>query len=138
FQLLIFFIMSFKIVTMEGDFNIRMPASAPNPGPPSTESLIPPMKLKLSADRSSGNLTSIRLNNELEFNSFDELHRHVLSMIGGDSGPGAGDAEIELDCDYNLKYEYVIAAITAVSGERTADDQIIRLIEKIKFTPPQE
>ena len=29
FQLLVFFIMTFKIVSMEGDFNIRMPAASP-------------------------------------------------------------------------------------------------------------
>ncbi len=32
FQLLIFFIMTFKIVEVEGDFNIKMPASAPTAG----------------------------------------------------------------------------------------------------------
>ena len=34
FQLLVFFIMTFKIVAMEGDFNIRMPAAAPQAAPP--------------------------------------------------------------------------------------------------------
>ena len=29
FQLLVFFIMTFKIVAQEGDFNIKMPVSAP-------------------------------------------------------------------------------------------------------------
>ena len=33
FQLLVFFIMTFKIVSMEGDFNIRMPAAAHRPHP---------------------------------------------------------------------------------------------------------
>ena len=34
FQLLIFFIMTFKIVAMEGDFNIKMPSAAPSSGEP--------------------------------------------------------------------------------------------------------
>ena len=34
FQLLVFFIMTFKIVAQEGDFNVRMPAAASG-GPPS-------------------------------------------------------------------------------------------------------
>ena len=32
-------------------------------------------------------------------------------------GPGtASDQEIELDCDYNLRYDYVMRAITAITG----------------------
>ena len=37
FQLLIFFIMTFKIVAQEGDFNIKMPLSAPSEGLPEEE-----------------------------------------------------------------------------------------------------
>ena len=46
------------------------------------------------------------------------------------------DTEIEFDCDYNLRYEYVIQAMTAVSGY-IRDGQVVKLVEKIKFTPPQ-
>ena len=45
--------------------------------------------------------------------------------------------EVELDCDYNLKYNYVVQAITAVSGYREGD-QIVKLVEKIKFSPPKQ
>ena len=57
---------------------------------------------------------------------------------GDDSGPGsiAESTEIELDCDYRLRFEYVINAITAVSGT-IRDGQIVKLIEKIKFAPPR-
>ena len=34
FQLLVFFVMTFKIAAMEGDFNIKMPAAAPSQGMP--------------------------------------------------------------------------------------------------------
>ena len=40
--------------------------------------------------------------------------------------------------DYNLRYEYTVEAITAVSGyvdETTG--QIVKLVEKIKFAPPR-
>ena len=46
-------------------------------------------------------------------------------------------AEVELDCDYDLKYENVIEAITAVSGDVSPDGQVIKLVEKIKFSPPR-
>jgi hypothetical protein len=64
-----------------------------------------------------------------------QLHNFVASQVG--DGSLAASAEVELDCDYNLKYEHVIEAITAVSGSVTPDGQITKLVEKIKFAPPR-
>ena len=53
-------------------------------------------------------------------------------------GPGTLEStEIEFDCDYNLRYEYVVQAMTAVSGY-VHDGQVVKLVEKIKFTPTAE
>ena len=134
FQLLIFFIMTFKIVALEGDFNIRMPSSAPAESSMTDDSI--PMKLRLTAAE-DGQLTGIRLN-ERGFESFDQLHEYVLSLVGTDVGPEGGGHEIELDCDYGLNYEHVIAAITAVTGRVSEDGQVVKLIEKIKFSPPKQ
>ena len=136
FQLLIFFIMTFKIVSLEGDFNIKMPASAPSQGAPDEDQL-PPMKLRLTAG-AEGGLSGIALNDR-QFASLDELHAYILDLVGSDAEAGGGldGAEVELDCDYGLRYENVVAAITAVSGEIAEDGSVIKLIEKIKFTPPK-
>ncbi len=136
FQLLIFFIMTFKIVALEGDFNIRMPTSAPSQSN-TTDDLLPPMTLRLTANE-DGNVTGIKLN-ERSFENFEQLHQHVLGLVGTDTGPDSAiaSAEIELDCDYGLNYEYVVAAITAVTGKVAADGQVVKLIEKIKFAPPK-
>ena len=50
FQLLIFFIMTFKIVSMEGDFNIKMPQASPSTVQ-TIEPDFPPMSLYESAKR---------------------------------------------------------------------------------------
>ncbi len=143
FQLLIFFIMTFKIVALEGDFNIRMPIAAPNADVTDIDPL-PPMKLMLRA-AANGDIASIMMG-ERSFDSFDgpqnSLHDYVISLaggIGGDAGPGDSltDTEIEIDCDYHLRYEHVVAAITAVSGHRTPSGDVVKLIERIKFTPPK-
>ena len=63
FQLLVFFIMTLKIVSQEGDFNIKMPIGAPREGLPDPHQL-PPLKLKLRAN-SAGQLTSMQLNQKL-------------------------------------------------------------------------
>ncbi|MFC1757433.1 ExbD/TolR family protein [Planctomycetota bacterium] len=134
FQLLVFFIMSFKIVAQEGDFNVRMPLQ----GESSQQTLDMPlaMKLHLTSD-ADGQLTGLALN-ETPFDNFTDLHTHIRSLIGDESGPGSirESAEVELDCDYELHYSHVIEAVTAVSGY-VQDDSVIKLIEKIKFAPPK-
>jgi biopolymer transport protein ExbD len=136
FQLLIFFIMTFKIVAPEGDFNIRMPLAAPSQGVPDLDEL-PPMTVRLTAG-DKGQLTGIYLN-EAHMTGFAQLRRRIVGLVGDDTGPGslAASTEIELDCDFKLRFEYTIKAITAVSGE-VRGGEIVKLIEKIKFAPPRK
>ncbi len=133
FQLLVFFIMTFKIVSAEGDFNIRMPAAAPREGLPD-ENAVPPMKVRLRA-AADGSLASISLNNEPL--NLEQLHAKILGIIGTETGPGSVQetAEVELDSDYNLNYEAVVNTITAVSGYVSDDGKVVKLVEKIKFAP---
>ncbi len=137
FQLLVFFIMTFKIVSLEGDFNIKMPLAAPSEGLPDEDKL-PPMKVRLKAS-SSGDLAQISLNDNNFGVNFDSLHNYIISIIGDERGPGSVQetAEVELDCDYNLKYDGVIRAVTAVSGFVDDDGNIVKLVEKIKFAQPR-
>jgi biopolymer transport protein ExbD len=138
FQLLIFFIMTFKIVVPEGDFNIRMPVSAPAAGPPDPNQL-PPIKVRLRAD-AGGTLTNIQMNETGLGRDFSGLRNNLMSVVGNERGAGsiAETAEVELDCDYGLRYEFVIQAITAISGYRAEDGSVVKLIEKIKFSPPKK
>ncbi len=148
FQLLVFFIMTFKIVAQEGDFNIKMPLVAPAAGQPD-ELQVETMRVRLEAD-GSGKLTRLLLNDRvltfLDINGkiqMKQLQDEIVAMIGTDRGPGSiqENAEVELDCDFGLNYVHVIEAITAVSGYVGKDNQkndiIIKLIEKIKFAPPR-
>jgi len=53
-------------------------------------------------------------------------------------GPGtASDLEVEIDADYDLNYEYVMRAITAITGY-IENGQPHKLIERVKFTPPKK
>ncbi|MEX2176671.1 MAG: biopolymer transporter ExbD [Pirellulaceae bacterium] len=137
FQLLAFFCMTLKIAAAEGDFNIKMPLAAPRAGNPDIDQF-PPLKLRMQAD-AQGNLTNLMLA-ERSFNGPDserwtQLHNYVASVVG--EGSAAASAEVEIDCDFGLKYENVVKAITAVSGRVGADGQVIKLVEKIKFAPPR-
>ena len=86
---------------------------------------------------SNGNLTDLVLN-ERSFNGanrWKQLHDQIAGLVG--DGSLAASAEVELDCDYGLKYEYVIEAITAVSGSIGPGGETIKLVEKIRFSPPR-
>ncbi|MCA9195894.1 MAG: biopolymer transporter ExbD [Pirellulaceae bacterium] len=138
FQLLVFFVMTFKVVAQEGDFNIKMPLASESTGIPEDQPL-PPMRLVLRSD-DEGNLAGISLNDQ-PFTNFREVNEYVRSLIGDSSGPN-GDAfrdsaEIEIDSDYLLKYSNVIAAVTAVTGYVDQNDKVVKLVEKIKFAPPK-
>jgi len=137
FQLLVFFIMTFKIVVLEGDFNIKMPASSTQPGDP--DDVVLPLTVELRAD-SQGGLADIRINGDSQGREFKDLRDYVINYLGDDRGPGSVQetAEVEFDCAFNLKYEETVKAITAVSGYKDGEGNIVKLIEKIKFTPPDE
>jgi biopolymer transport protein ExbD len=138
FQLIIFFMLSLRLYSPEGDFSVKMPLAAPEQGLPD-EMQTPPLKIRLRADR-NGNLIGIQLG-QRTLATFQDLQRQVREVVGLDRGPAGtpGDAEVELDCDYNLKFEYVVSALSAVSGYLADDRQtIVRLIEKIRFAPPRK
>ncbi|MEX0978218.1 MAG: biopolymer transporter ExbD [Pirellulales bacterium] len=134
FQLLIFFLFSFKIVAQEGDFNIRMPVAGPVSTAIDTQL---PIKVRLTSDP-EGNLTGIQMADR-KLPNFAALREQVISIVGKDAGPDVADkTEAEIDFDFNLKYRYVIAAVTAMSGYVSPDGHILKLIQKIKFAPPKK
>lgn len=137
FQLIIFFMLSLRLYSPEGDFSIKMPLAAPQEGLPD-ETQLPPVNIRLRADH-NGNLAGIQMG-QRTLTTFEELRRQVRGIAGLDRGPAATptSAEVELDCDYNLKFEYVVDALTAISGYLADDKQtIVRMIEKIRFAPPR-
>ena len=137
FQLLVFFIMSFKIVLPEGDFNIRMPLPASEaPAPPSE---LPTLTLRMEAGE-GGELARLRLGARvLEGPTrFQQLRAEMKGLVGVAAAPEeAVDQEVEINADYGLHYEHVMRAITALSGY-VENGQRHQLIEKIRLTPPRE
>ena len=137
FQLLVFFIMTFKIVEMEGDFNVRMPLAAKEST--SIEDVLPDLitvKLKVGAE---GKIAGIDVDNGVEGDSYfdgdmySRLTDFVEKTIDAEGDPSeAIETEVEFDIDFDLKYSYTVQAIESVSG-KIVDGQVKKLIEKIKF-----
>ena len=136
FQLLIFFIMTFKIVLPEGDFNVRMPSAAAAQAADPSETL--PLLLVMKAGP-GGVLSDLQLAGRSFGNSreaFLKLRGYIRQLVDDSGGPGtATEQEIELDCDYDLQYRYVIWAIDAVTGYIEGGERH-QLIDRIRFSPP--
>ncbi len=139
FQLLIFFMLTLKIVEPEGDFDINMPIGAPAQSAV-TDADLPPFKVRMEAEPGSGQLRQLYFNgNPLGTGegAFQLLNSEVLKGVNAlkATGPGNLDKqEVEIDPDYGLNYEFIISAISACSG-KMVDGKMVRYISRIKFAP---
>ena len=129
FLLLTFFVLTFRIIIPEGDFNVRMSPAGQVQG---AETNIDSMQIRLIAHE-NGSLLAIQLNGEdIQNANFDILRRCVSEISLADP-----DLEVELFPDEHLRYEYIIRAITAVNGE-IRDGKIRKICDKIKFVRQKE
>lgn len=138
FQLLVFFIWTFKIVEMEGDFNVKMPLAAENVE--SIEEITPEVIRVVLNAGPEGRIASIEADNGFDGQTFlDEdmytgLTEFVERSLAGEGDPSiVPETEVEFDIAYNLKYSYTVRAIEAVSGKVLPGGNVKKLVEKIKF-----
>ena len=122
FLLLTFFVLTFRIVITEGDFNVQMSAMGQAQF---VEMDTDSVQIRLVADE-NGLLSAIQLNgNNIE--NF-ALLRKLVSEIALTKP----DMEVVLSPDEHLHYEYVIQAITAVNGE-LHEGHFRKITDNIKF-----
>lgn len=152
FMLLIFFLVTFEVVVPEGDFSVRMPQV---PGETSDlDKTTLPIVVHLKAD-DQGRLTRIGYgertlwsgtsDNPIDAQSgFNNLRARIVDTVMKDGAldpVAASETEIELACDYNLKFAFVVEAMTSVTGYTTdkgADCEIHKLVEKVRLRPQGE
>lgn len=137
FQLLVFFLFTFKIVLPEGDFNVRMPSAQTTQASQPSET--PLLKVRLRAN-DDGSLAGVQLGDrQLSGESpFGQLHQQIRALVDDAGGPGTAEQEVEIDADYHLRYEYTMRAITAIVGYLDANDERHTLVEKVRFAPLSE
>lgn len=135
FQLLVFFIMTFKVVAMEGDFNVKMPLAADN-AESLDEELPEQISIRLVAGQ-SGAINSIIVDDDVTYsdaNMYIDLTKLVEERIAAEGNPEQeSETEVEFDIDRTLKYSYTVKAIEAVSGRVQPDGSVKKLIQRIKF-----
>lgn len=131
FLLLIFFLVTFKIVSQEGDFDITMPPPE-SAGPPDSATIA--IVVRMTAD-ANGNLVDLIYKDQVieastDAARFDALQELVYRDVE-DLGPEL--TEVEIDYDFNLQYGYVMTAISHING-RYVNNQLVDMVEKIRFT----
>lgn len=138
FQLLIFFMLTLKIVEPEGDFNINMPIG--QAAASSAEELKIDIKVRLQANE-DGSLAQLSLgprNLGNDTAAFERLNHEILNIIGRPGTPAAESTEVDIEADYNLDFQHTISAVSACTGRLSKNGQIVRYIEKINLTPPRK
>ncbi|MBL8828861.1 MAG: biopolymer transporter ExbD [Planctomycetaceae bacterium] len=133
FQLLAFFVMTFRVFAVEGDFNIKLPQAAPGIA---AESIEPSLRLTMLAD-DSGRLVDLQLVDRSFGVDYTALQREIRALVGDavSRDRWGSQIEVELACDRQLHYDHVIRAITTLSGYVGPTGETIPLLHKIKFAP---
>lgn len=138
FQLLAYFIMTFKVTSMEGDFSVNMPLAADS-AQQIMETLDKTIVVHLTR-AADGNVGPIDVDFGSDHQSFADalrfqrLRDYVKTLVHQPGDPaGASEFEVEFDIDRDLAYDFTIRAVEAVSGEPLGGGRIATLIEKIRF-----
>ena len=139
FQLLVFFIMTFKVVTMEGDFKVKMPLASTNAE--MMNQVFPTILHVRIAAGDNGGVAQVEVDtdggdvqtftNDWPSGLTDYVSKVIFSAEGDPST--AEDTEVEFDIDFSLRYMHTVKAIESVSGVVQPDGSVKKLIEKIKF-----
>jgi len=113
FQLLVFFLFTFKIVPVEGEIGVNMPPLNTGAAPQTEQSEpldVVPIKLKSDPN---GRLASIVLGQNNLGTSFQKLFQTLKDTYVGPAEK-VEDVQVEIDADRRLLYHYVIRATNAI------------------------
>ena len=139
FQLLIFFMLTLKIVSPEGEFGINMPLTGQSPDT-TDDPLLPELNVRILAN-ANGELGSLQLNDVNLGNddaAFATLTSKVRAIAGDPGGEASDELSVTIDPDYDLNYRWFIKTVGAVSGDKLPDGTTVPLVSNIKFAQARE
>lgn len=138
FQLMAFFLMTFKVAAVEGDFDLKLPKLDRGPSlQPARERIA----VRLAADP-SGDLAFLQIERSPPRSGrgptspFRMLREHLDRRSAEARAAGVDEPEVELDADDGLRYEHIVAAIEAIRG--TPDPTESANGRTLRFTPRGE
>jgi len=133
FQLLTFFLMSFRIAAAEGDIALLLPHNNVSPGP--ANRIADVIRVRLIA-RDDGGLATLHITGlppTVGPQVFAELHAYAIRMVGAARDANQPDPIVELDADDHLRYENIVAAVTAASRQVDDHGRIVPLVNQVRF-----
>ena len=126
FQLLVFFLFSFKIVLVEGEIGVNMPPITAGARPQS-EDVQPTEKVKIKlSSAEDGALIRVRAGDNDLGDSPSAITPYLKQHFVGPGGK-ADEVEVEIDADRRLLYHFVIRVTNAIQAAG---------VKKIDFTDP--
>ena len=138
FQLMAFFLMTFKVASVEGDFNMKLPKDERSAGPANTQVEMIDVVMKARPD---GDLAFVGVAGLPPFGGaqggFLKLTEYVAIKVSAAKAAGQDEPEIQIDADDMLRYENIISAVSAVSSHYDANGQVAPLAKKVKFKPKE-
>ncbi|MBL9080673.1 MAG: biopolymer transporter ExbD [Planctomycetales bacterium] len=140
FQLMAFFLMTFKVASTEGDFNLKLPKAERSAGAANTQTEMINVVMRANAQ---GDLMVMqvdaappaRWSNATDAILFSNLRSTIDNKVSQARDAGQEEPEIQIDADDNLRYEFVIKTIDAVSAKFDAAGNYQQLAKKVKFAP---
>ena len=141
FQLMAFFLMTFKVAATEGDFNLKLPKAERSAGAANTQTEMITIKLRSTAN---GELASLQIEAGAPMNGkaipspFRRLREFIEIKVDNARKAGQEEPEIQIDADDLLRYENIINTVEAVSATRGPDGSFQQLAKKVKFAPRNE
>jgi biopolymer transport protein ExbD len=130
FQLLTFFLMTLRIAPPEGDFALKLPRETPGPG-----RSLDVIRIRLSAEP-DGELRHVQIAAHAPLSgpaSFAVVHREIARLVNACRVAGRDEPEVVIDADDRLRYEHLLAAVSAVAVETTAAGETIPLVKRVRF-----
>jgi len=139
FQLMAFFLMTFKVASVEGDFNLKLPKAERSAGAANTQTEMITVRLRSTA---LGDLADLQIESggRIPKNAqpFRVLKEHIIRKVADARAAGQEEPEIQIDADDLLRYENIIMCVEAVSAQRGPDGTFQQLAKKVKFAPRAE
>jgi len=142
FQLMAFFLMTFKVAATEGDFNLKLPKADRSAGAANTQSEMLTVKLVAAGDGSLARMTfgpvTVQTNPANPKKGYRDLNKFLELKVASAQAAGQEEPEIQIDADDLLRYENIIDTVEAVSTAVDAEGHAKPLAKKVKFAPRAE
>lgn len=138
FQLMAFFLMTFQVAPVEGDFNLKLPLMSRGHGDVAEPERI---VVRLRAGP-NGELASVQIASGAPIPRgsapppFRVLRDFVARKSAEARAAGRDEPDFELDADETLNYEHILTAIESIRGQSTPAER--GSTRRIRFAPQRE